>query len=80
MKIEYTHESDFKTELVEIDDNHYATAKKLYDAFGNMKSGILVHSDKKSLIFGVHNPEKNDTRVDREIGKNIYRIKIEKII
>ncbi len=75
-QIEYISEHTFEKEIINIEDEHYDLAVEILNSFGNY-GPLIVKNDKKSLMFAV-NLAKN--RVDREIGTNLYRITIEKIL
>jgi hypothetical protein len=75
MKLEYTDERTFKSEDVEFDDEHYEITETLWNSIDH-GSPIIVGRDKKSLIFCVN---RGKTRIDRELGKHLYKIRIEKV-
>jgi len=75
MKLEYTDEKSFKSENIEFEDEHYEIAESLWNSIDH-GSPIIVGADKKSLIFCVN---RGKSRSDRELGKNLYKIKIEKV-
>lgn len=85
MKMDYYDEATFLKEEVEVPDEQYYVAEKLYESseklfqqqwYGKNYGPIMLSSDKKTLIFAINLGE---TRQDREIGTNLYKIKIEKI-
>lgn len=68
-------ESNFKKEFVDVDDEHYDLVNKIHQQFGN-NGPILIDDNTNTLKFCV-NLSKN--RIDSEIGKNLYVVKIEKV-
>ena len=73
MKLEYTSEETFKSEIIEFPDEFYNTVRELHETFGNY-GPIIVRSDKKSLSFAIN---KGISREDKEIGTNLYRVTID---
>lgn len=82
VKLNYTDEKNFITEEIEFSDDHYLLAKKIHELYEggiDKKTPLMVKNDKKSLLFCVDVSDVNTNRVDRENGKNKYKIIIEKI-
>jgi hypothetical protein len=82
-KLEYTDESTFITEEVEISDEHYEFAKNLHKQYESELlskcTPTMVRNDKKSLVFCVNFGDKFKDRVDYERGDNMYKVIIEKL-
>ena len=85
MKIQHIEENDFSYHEIEIDDEFYNLSQSICDAFENTGSpnfikgagpGLVLRSDKKTLCFCV---DLAKTRMDREIGTNLYRVCIQKV-
>ena len=80
--LDYTSEATFITEKVEFSDEHYGIAETLHKQYDSeivgICSPIMVRDDKKSLVFCLNLGDKND-RASFEIGKNKYKVIIEKI-
>ena len=87
-KIDYYDEATFQKEEIEFPDEMVDLATVMSETLGDVKldgidwktyprlyGPVLVDKDKKSLRFGV-NLAKN--RQDREIGTNLYIVKITK--
>lgn len=83
-QLEFTSEKDFKTEILEFEDEHYEIANKLHEQYKSELlskcSPIMVGQDKQSLLFCVNLGDKLKDRGAYERGDNMYRIRIEKII
>lgn len=80
--LNYTPEATFITEKIEFSDEHYGIAETLHKQYESeiigICSPIMVRDDKKSLVFLINLGDKNN-RVAFEIGKNKYKVIIEKI-
>lgn len=78
--LEYTDEKTFITENIEFSKKHYDVAEKLHskysDELGINCSQIMVHSDKKSLMFCI---DLGDKIENNENNENLFRIVIQKI-
>lgn len=83
-ELKYFDERSFKSEDVQFTDDHYNLMEnihKLYERSDILKcTPIMVGNDKDSLIFCVNLSDRSSNVSDWESGKNIYRIKVEKII
>jgi hypothetical protein len=75
VSIRNTREENFKKEIVNFTDEHYKLATDIYNQFGNY-GPIIVSKEDDTLSFGVNLAT---NRVDKEIGTNLYKIKIIKI-
>ncbi len=82
MKLNFTDEKTFKSELIEFENDHFNIAKKLHDIYKDddisICSPIMVGQDKKSLLFCLDTSSGKD-RVEMECGFNKYRVRVEKI-
>ena len=79
-KIKYNSEIDFSETEYEFDDFHFWLCEKIRSNFKCEKhkpSPILCDRHGKYLKFAINNGEEN---LERDIGKDIYIIKIEKLI
>ena len=77
MKLKYTDEQTFESEIVEFPDEQVELAEKIRELFSNTPTyPLIVRSDKRSLCIPVN---LGKTREDKEIGTNLYRVTIEKI-
>ena len=80
-KMEYTDESNFITEVVDIDDNVHDLINRIYDtlewdSYLDDLTSILVCKDKESLCFGV---DLSENKIEREIQSKMYKITVSKI-
>jgi len=75
-KFDYTDEATFTTESVEFEDEHVQIAEQLLNSIDNY-GPLVVGKDKNSLVFGVN---RGTTRLERERGDKLYRIRIEKVL
>jgi hypothetical protein len=90
MKLTYVNEKDFKSEEIEFPDEMVNLINEMKEIYLNKKiklddisfrdyslsSGpVLIDKDKKSLKFGINLAK---TRSNREIGTNLYIVKITK--
>ena len=73
-KLDYYDEATFQKEEIEFPEEMVNLATVISENLGSQLYGpVIVDKDKKSLRFGV-NLAKN--RQDREIGTNLYVVKI----
>jgi len=78
-KINYVREKDFSVIEQEFEDFHYEITEKLQKIFKDEKlkpTQIISSEDGKTLKFAINNAEE---REKRELGEEIYVIKIEKL-
>ena len=68
-------EENFKKEIVNFTDEHFKLATDIHNHFGNY-GPLIVSKEDDTLSFGVNLAI---NRHDKEIGKNLYKIKIIKI-
>lgn len=71
----YFDEAKMLSEEVEIDQLQIQLARKI-KKYLDIPMEAIVHSDKQSLLMRV---DLSDDRIEKEIGKNCYLIKIERI-
>jgi hypothetical protein len=76
-EMEYVDEKNFKKEIIHFEDEHLDLAASMWKTYGNY-GPFIVCDDKKSLCFAVNKYTGSD-RVERELGKHLYKVKIEKI-
>jgi len=78
-KLEYIHEKDFNTELVEFQESFCELSEKLFSVAENnfdKTYPLMVRSDKKSLCFFIEDIPNSS---DKNPNKDVYRITIEKM-
>jgi hypothetical protein len=81
MKLRYTNESTFITEIVEIDDNQYQIAEHLHTQYKDVlpTTPIIVRDDKKSLVFCIDFGDEDMRNSTSEGLRSFNRTKMDRI-
>lgn len=76
IELEFTRESDFVTTKHLFRKDHYELAVSIANShYGNLSSGtVFVHPNLKDLYVGF---ELSDTRLDKAMMNNLYRVIIQ---
>ena len=83
MKLNYTDEATFITEICDFTEEHYTLAEQLHKQYESERlsecTPLMVRKDKQSLVFTINLGDRINNRVAYERGDHIYKVVIEKV-